>query len=81
MPHLIKHRKNNPRRVDSRFLMNNIVESADPVRVNGFLAAFPDGGFGTAEFFTATRCPVGFAPHNMTQRAVLIAIPILSYTY
>jgi len=32
--------------------MNSILESADPGRVNGFLAAFPDRGFGTAEFFS-----------------------------
>jgi len=38
--------------VDSHFLMNSILESADPGRVNGFLAAFPDRGFGTAEFFS-----------------------------
>lgn len=50
--------------VDSHFLMNSILESADPGRVNGFLAAFPDRGFGTAEFFsvpwpaTAWRFPV-----------------------
>lgn len=57
--------------------MNNIAESADPVRVNGFLAAFPDGGFGTSEFFTAARCRVGFALHDMP----LKELALLLYLY
>ncbi|CAK9114612.1 Uncharacterized protein SCF082_LOCUS53075 [Durusdinium trenchii] len=36
---------------DSHYLMSFVQESTDALRVNGFLAAFPDGAFGTEDLF------------------------------
>ena len=48
--------------------MNSILESADPGRVNGFLAAFPDRGFGTAEFFSVPWSRLGFWENSHVSR-------------